>query len=302
MNAYLADQTRRQVLNWSRRFQIICGIARGLLYLHLDFRLSSIHRDQKASNVLLDSKMNSEISDFGTARTFGGDQTEANTNRVFGTFFGILLLEIISGRRTREFYHPNHSGNLIEQAWSLWKEGGPLDLDDDFLVDISMNAYLADQTRRQVLNWSKRFQIICGIARGLLYLHLDSRLSSIHRDRKASNVLLDSKMNSEISDFGTARTFGGDQTEANTNRVVGTYFGILLLEIISGRRTRRFCHPNHSGNLIEQAWSLWAEGGPLDLDDDFLVDIGNLSEVFQCIDISLLRVQQHPEDRPSMSS
>lgn len=81
---------------------------------------------------------------------------------------------------------------------------------------------MLDSTQSQQLGLTKRLQIIDGIARGLLYLHQDSRLRIIHRDLKASNILLDNDMNPKISDFGLARTFGGDQAEANTNRVMGT--------------------------------------------------------------------------------
>lgn len=73
-----------------------------------------------------------------------------------------------------------------------------------------------------MLDWKKRFDIILGIARGVLYLHQDSRLRIIHRDLKASNILLDEKMNPRISDFGTARVFGGEEILAITKRVVGT--------------------------------------------------------------------------------
>ena len=81
---------------------------------------------------------------------------------------------------------------------------------------------MADITERASLDWPKRYNIINGIAKGLLYLHEDSRLRVIHRDLKASNILLDYNMNPKISDFGMARSFGDSETESNTGRVVGT--------------------------------------------------------------------------------
>ncbi|KAM0867929.1 hypothetical protein ACQ4PT_041667 [Festuca glaucescens] len=194
----------------------------------------------------------------------------------------------------------------------------------EYIKNGSLDNFLfVDASRRNTLNWDQEYNIILGIAKGIMYLHEDSSVRIIHRDLKANNILLDDAMDPKIADFGLARLQEGGHTQTRTTRVVGTYgymapeyaihgnvspkidifsFGVLALEIVTKRRN---CGSDDSDtdtvNLLSDVWTCWTKGTISEMIDQSLEGHSRI-QALRCIHIGLLCVQSDPDDRPDIPS
>ncbi|XP_061351364.1 probable LRR receptor-like serine/threonine-protein kinase At1g53430 [Gastrolobium bilobum] len=214
--------------------------------------------------------------------------------------------------------HPN-----LVKLYGCCIEGNQLLLIYEYMENNSLaRALFGKQDQRMHLDWPTRMKICVGIAKGLAYLHEESRLKIVHRDIKATNVLLDKHLNAKISDFGLAKLDEEENTHIST-RIAGTIgymapeyamrgyltdkadvysFGVVALEIVSGKSNTNYRPKEEFVYLLDWAYVLQEQGNLLELVDPSLDSGYPQEEAMRMLQLALLCTNPSPTLRPPMSS
>ncbi|KAK3032107.1 hypothetical protein RJ639_036321 [Escallonia herrerae] len=280
-------------------------------YNSLNFKYETL---EKATNYF---DLSRKIGQGGAGSVYKGDLPNGSTVAVKRLFFN-------TRQWVDEFFNEVNliSGiqhNNLVKLLGCSIEGPESLLVYEYIPNKSLDQFLFDKNKVQILNWKQRFDIIVGTADGLAYLHGGSETRIIHRDIKSSNVLLDDKLAPKIADFGLVRCFGDDKTHLSTG-IAGTLgymapeylvrgqltekadvysFGVLVLEIVCGRKNNVFIED--SGSLLQTVWKLYKMDKLAELVDPCLNGDFPEQEASFVLEIGLLCTQASASLRPSMT-
>ncbi|KAL6338338.1 hypothetical protein AAG906_018687 [Vitis piasezkii] len=289
--------------NRLRNLIIICGVV-GLVIILIfscllrNFRgeASCERRESTTATRLSDSEHTENVKRFSLASLNDATKEFSSENGILpgGQEIAVKRLSGVSTRGLDQFVNErlivNQQHRNLIRLLGYCSEGEERMLIYELLPNGNLEDLIFDPDRRKGLDWNTWCNIIKGIAQGLDYLHNHSRLNMVHRDLKASNILLDHDMNPKISDFGTARILSQIMSLRMVFTKTDVYsFGVLMLEIVSGQRI-----------IPLIAWKLWGEGNSLKLVDPAMVGPHSTIQIVRWIRVALLCIQKH-EERPTMS-
>ncbi|KQJ84618.1 probable LRR receptor-like serine/threonine-protein kinase At1g56130 [Brachypodium distachyon] len=277
-------------------------------------------------NVLSYAELRSATENFSSSNLIGqgGYGSVYKGKLVDGRLVAVKQLSEASHQGKREFAAEIETISRVQhrnlvKLYGCCLEGNKPLLVYEYLENGSLDKALFGKGSSN-LDWPTRFEICLGIARGLAYLHEESSIRVVHRDIKASNVLLDANLNPKISDFGLAKLYDDQKTHVST-KVAGTFgylapeyamrghmtekvdvfaFGVVLLETLAGRPNYYSTLDEDKVYIFEWVWELYEANHPLDVVDPRLEEFDS-EEVLRAIKVALVCTQGSPHQRPSMS-
>ncbi|KAL8218913.1 hypothetical protein R6Q57_022286 [Mikania cordata] len=295
---------------------------------------------KKLTKILTDSSLNFKYSTIEKATCSWDD-----SNKVGEGGFGVVYKGVLpDGReiavkrlffnnkfRAVDFYNEVNIINSVEHKNLVKLLGCSCSGPESFLVyeylpNMSLDRFIFDDLKGKELNWERRFEIIIGTTEGLVYLHENMKTRIIHRDIKASNILLDSRLRAKIADFGLARSFQEDMSHIST-AIAGTLgymapeylalgqltekadvysYGVLLLEVVTGIQNNNRKSSEYSHSLLTTAWRHFQQGTVEVIIDPNLMfhtyhNLNLKKEAIKVMHVGLLCTQEDPSLRPTIS-